>query len=179
MPEIEIRPATLADLTLLVELDHTYQTSRVWQMDRTMEKGQISIHFREVRLPRPVRVEYPKAFGAEEKEWLKEAAVIVAILKGAPVGYVRLQEQDAPRMGWITDLAVSPAERRQGIGTAMVLAAQEWCTQRRIKHLIVGMQSKNYPAICLMQKLGYEFCGYNDHYYPNQDIALFFDRYLK
>jgi hypothetical protein len=38
------------------------------------------------------------------------------------------------------------------------------------------MQSKNYPAMMLAQKHGYEFCGYNDRYYPNQDIALVFGR---
>lgn len=179
MPEIEIRPAVLADLPALMQFDHSYQTTHVWQMDRLMEDGQMTINFREVRLPRPVRVEYPKTAGAEGKEWLKSAAVLTAVLKGVPVGYVRLQEQDAPHIGWITDLAVHPEVRRQGIATALMLAAQEWCSQRRIKHLILEMQSKNYPAICLAQKLGYDFCGYNDHYYPNQDIALFFDRYLK
>jgi len=40
------------------------------------------------------------------------------------------------------------------------------------------MTSKNYAAIRLSQKLGFEFCGYNDHYYLTQDIALFFGRAL-
>jgi hypothetical protein len=38
------------------------------------------------------------------------------------------------------------------------------------------MQSKNHPAMMLAQKYGYEFCGYNDRYYSNQDIALVFMR---
>jgi hypothetical protein len=41
------------------------------------------------------------------------------------------------------------------------------------------MQSKNQPAIRLAQKHGYEFCGYNDHYYMTQDVALFFAKALK
>ena len=40
------------------------------------------------------------------------------------------------------------------------------------------MQSKNYPAIHLALNQGYAFCGYNDHYYSTQDIALFFVRGL-
>jgi RimJ/RimL family protein N-acetyltransferase len=40
------------------------------------------------------------------------------------------------------------------------------------------MLSKNNAAIRLAQKLGYEFCGYNDHYYETQDIAIFFGRTL-
>jgi hypothetical protein len=38
------------------------------------------------------------------------------------------------------------------------------------------MTTKNNPAICMARKLGYEFCGYNDHYYETQDIALYFGR---
>jgi RimJ/RimL family protein N-acetyltransferase len=41
------------------------------------------------------------------------------------------------------------------------------------------LQSKNLPAIRLAQKFGYEFCGYNDQYYINQDVALFFAKVYK
>ena len=41
------------------------------------------------------------------------------------------------------------------------------------------MQSKNFPAICFAQKHGLNFCGYNDRYYHNQDLALFFGMVLK
>jgi RimJ/RimL family protein N-acetyltransferase len=45
--------------------------------------------------------------------------------------------------------------------------------------MILEMQSKNHPYIRLAQKFGYEFCGYNDQYYPTQDVALFFGKALK
>jgi RimJ/RimL family protein N-acetyltransferase len=41
------------------------------------------------------------------------------------------------------------------------------------------VQSKNVPAIRLAQKSGFEFCGYNDQYYLNKDVALFFAKVLK
>ena len=49
-----------------------------------------------------------------------------------------------------------------------------WMEQHNKGQLVLEMQSKNYPAICLAIKLGFEFCGYNDRYYQNQDIVLFF-----
>jgi RimJ/RimL family protein N-acetyltransferase len=42
--------------------------------------------------------------------------------------------------------------------------------------MLLEMTSKNVPAIRLAQKLGFEFCGYNDAYYETQDIAIFFGR---
>jgi ribosomal protein S18 acetylase RimI-like enzyme len=177
MPEIEIRPAVLQDFGQLLNLDHSYQTSYVWQMDRTLEEGQISLLFREIRLPRNVRVEYPHS-PKFLTQTLPQATLLVATLDSLPVGYVSVVEHLAPNSSWVTDLVVDEKSRRKGIGTALLMAAQEWTTQKNLKRIILEMQSKNYPAIRFALKLGYEFCGYNDHYYSNRDIALFFARLL-
>jgi hypothetical protein len=31
----------------------------------------------------------------------------------------------------------------------------------------------------MAQKLGFDLCGYNDRYYPNHDIALFFAKSIR
>jgi len=79
----------------------------------------------------------------------------------------------------VIDVVVREDNRGKGIGTALILAAQDWGMERNCRRAIVEMQSKNYPAIQLIRKLGYEFCGYSDQYYLNQDIALFFARMLR
>jgi ribosomal protein S18 acetylase RimI-like enzyme len=80
----------------------------------------------------------------------------------------------APLTTWMTDLAVLRRLRRQGIGSALVLASQEWAAQHDSRYLVLEMQPKNFPALKLVQKLGFDFCGYNDRYYKNHDIGLFF-----
>jgi len=40
------------------------------------------------------------------------------------------------------------------------------------------LQSKNHPAISFFQRHGFKFCGYNERYYRNQDIGLYFGRGL-
>jgi len=177
MPEIEIRPADLQDFGQLLNLDHSYQTSYVWQMDRTFEEGQISIFFREIRLPRHVKVDYPHS-PKFLTQTLPQATLLVAILDNLPVGYVSVVEHLAPNSSWVTDLVVDEKSRRKGIGTALLMSAQEWTIRKNLKKIILEMQSKNFPAIRFAQKLGFEFCGYNDHYYSNRDIALFFARLL-
>jgi len=52
MPEIEVRPALTTDLSALAEIDHSCTTDYVWQMDRMVDVSQLSISFREIRLPR-------------------------------------------------------------------------------------------------------------------------------
>ena len=178
MPQIEIRPATSDDIPRLIALDHSYESERVWQMDVQHENGQIDIQFREARLPRRVRVTYPRPLQPLADDWSKRDAVLVATLNGEPIGYAILAARLASQTAWITDLAVAPRWRRQGIGSALVLAAQEWALQRQNRRVLLETQPKNYPAIQLAVKLGFELCGYNDHYYPNHDLALFFCKWV-
>lgn len=179
MPEIEIRPATANDLTVLATIDHSYQTDHVWQMDRHADITQVRVSFREIRLPRTVLVEYPRPVDLSAQKLTNGNHVFVAALANEPVGYVRLSEGVLPGAAWVLDMAVHPDLRRKGIATALLLAAQEWASAQDFRSVICEMQSKNFPAICLMLKLGYKFCGYNEYYYENQDIALFFAHLLR
>lgn len=175
MPEIHIQPAVAENIPFLVALDHTYISDYVWQMEiQQAEEGQTAVYFREARLPRSVRVEYPRNPRNLLEDWAGRDALWVALLADEPIGYLSLNLSLAALTAWVTDLVVKRRLRRQGIGSALVLAAQEWALQHDCRHLVLEMQPKNYPAIHLAQKLGFEFCGYNDRYYANHDIGLFF-----
>jgi GNAT superfamily N-acetyltransferase len=179
MPEIEIRPGVETDIPALIKLDHSYTSDYVWQMDLQVDAMQVVAQFKEVRLPRTVRVEYPRSAQSLAEDWRQRSALLVAMLAGEAVGYTSLIENYTPLTTWMNDLVVMPRLRRQGIGSALVLAAQDWVAgHSKSRRLILAMQPKNFPAISLSQKLGFDFCGYNDHYYPNQDIAIFFEKWI-
>jgi ribosomal protein S18 acetylase RimI-like enzyme len=179
MPEIEIRPASETDIQLLIKLDHSFNSDRTWQMEYRLETGQVGAVFREARLPRPVRVDYPRSPGALAEYWQKRAGMLVAVLNDQPVGYTSLSQGMIPFTTWMTDVVVEQRFRRQGIGSALVLAAQEWvATQAGIQRIMLEMQPKNHPAIQFALKLGFDFFGFIDHYYPNQDAALLFAKWL-
>jgi ribosomal protein S18 acetylase RimI-like enzyme len=180
MPHIQIRSATALDIAAMMGLDHNYETDYVWQIDvQQPEEGEMLVAFREMRLPRPAHADYPRLPQALQDGWQKRSGLLVAEMmqSTAPpevIGYISLSKDLLPATAWITDLVVMPNLRRMGIGTALVLAAQEWASEQSCQRLILEMQPKNYPAICLAQKLSFSFCGYHDRYYANQDIALFF-----
>ena len=185
MPEIEIRPAVVQDIETLIALDHNYISDYVWQMEMkhteagANEETAVGVGFRQIRLPRSVRVEYPRHPSALAETWKDYSGLLVAVFEGEPVGYIALMLGIAPLAAWVTDIAVKRRLRRQGIGTGLVLSAQVWGLQHGCRNLILELQSKNYPGIQLAYKLGFDFCGYNDRYFTNHDIALFFAKALR
>jgi len=102
-----------------------------------------------------------------------------ALVGKDPAGSISLSERGAASVAWVVDLVVDAPQRRRGVGSALLAAGQAWAESRSHRRLILELQSKNLTAIRLAQKFGYEFCGYNDHYYINQDVALFFAKVYK
>jgi ribosomal protein S18 acetylase RimI-like enzyme len=179
MPEIEIRPVKAEDIQEMLEIEHNYSTEYVWQMDYKQGDGEIIVSFREVRLPRAAQVMYPKGFQSISENWSQRDGLLVSQLEEEVVGYISLDQNPLLKATWVTDLAVKRQFRRQGIGSALVIAAQEWALNNKSRRLILEMQPKNFPTIQLAKKLGFELCGYNDHYFANHDIALFFSKWLR
>jgi len=177
MPEIQIRPAAAPDIQTLLTLEHSSESDYVWQLDVRREASQVEASLREVRLPRSVPLIYPRSTEKLLEAWSK-TNMLVALVANQPVAYLRMTDQLVPGTVWITDLVVGRAHRRKGIGSALVIAAHSWATQMSNRRAVLEMQSKNSAAVRLAQKLGYEFCGYNDQYYVTRDVALFFGRLL-
>jgi GNAT superfamily N-acetyltransferase len=179
MSEINIRPTVANDLSRLMGFDHTVSSESVWQLELRREPGQVTASFREVRLPRSISVEYPHNPFTLAEDWVRKSMMYTGLVGQDPVGYISLLERGAASVVWVTDLVVNGPYRRRGVGSELLGAAQDWAAKRLHRRLILEMQSKNLPALRLAQKFGYEFCGYNDHYYNNQDVALFFAKAIK
>jgi GNAT superfamily N-acetyltransferase len=174
MTEVHIRQAVSGDIQDLIELDHGYSTDHVWQMGYQKGSGRIEVSFREVRLPRPMRVRYPRQPQELIDHWTDKSVVLVADYSGDLSGYLVLIDGPSPRSQWVSDLVVDLRFRQQGQGANLLAAAGAWSQERGYHRLFLEMQSKNYPGIQLARKLGLRFSGYSDSYYPDGDIALFF-----
>lgn len=179
MSEIQIRPTIAPDLTRLMAFDHSVSSDSVWQLEFRRDAGQVSTTFREVRLPRSIQVAYPHNPFSLADDWVKRSMMYTATWDNDPIGYISLLERGTASTVWVMDLAVNSLNRRRGVGRALLAAGQAWAESRSHKRFILEVQSKNIPAVRFAQKSGFEFCGYNDHYYLNNDVALFFAKILK
>lgn len=174
-----VRKAISMDIPALMAFDHGVSTDHVWQLALDRGSGEIAAHFREVRLPRPMRLTYPRDPGSLADQWTHRAAVLLAEAGDRPVGYLALVDGPAQGSGWVTDLVVNLPQRRRGVASQLLSAALQWCLERGYQRLFLEMVTKNYPAIQLARKSGFLFSGYSDQYYPDQDIALFFSHAVR
>lgn len=176
-----IRPAELEDLEACLALDHSYLTEYVWQMEVQEESARIAVTFRTTRLPRLVHVEYPRSREMLLADWHHRDSFLIALAQGDVqiIGYLTMAAQDWHKIGWVADLVVAPEHRRQGTAGRLLRAGAKWAREAGLRRLIVETQTKNYPAIRFLKRQGFSFCGYNDHHYANQDIALFFTLNLR
>ena len=86
---------------------------------------------------------------------------------------------DANQLVRIRDLVIGREHRGQKLGTKLLNVARRWARIRQIRQIIIETQTKNYPAILFCQNSEFEFCGFNDQYFRNQDIAVFFGQTLR
>ena len=171
---MQVRIARGADLAQCLALDHSYDTEYVWQMQTYAGADRVEAAFQRSRLPRPVTVCAPPNERWLRENWERQDCFLVAEHMGHVLGYVDMTVRAWQLTGWVNHLGVGRNYRRHGIGTALLKAARLWAEQQDLRVLIAETQPKNHPAIQLCRQLGFHFCGYNEQYYSNEDIALLF-----
>jgi ribosomal protein S18 acetylase RimI-like enzyme len=171
---MHIYRADLRDLTACLALDASYETDFVWQVTQHEEQGEVVTQFRTVRLPRTMRVRYPAWGEALLAHQERGDLILVAAEAGDVRAYVNQECLPDQGISWLHHLIVAPPHRRQGLGKALLLRAMQDGRKLGMVKIMAAVQSKNHPAISFLQRNGFTFCGYNERYYRNQDIALYF-----
>lgn len=176
-----IRDALESDLDPCLELDHRYSSDYVWQMSIDETTGQQQITFKTQRLPRTLETEYKTNLERLKLALPPEQCFLVVIARSdqAPLGYLTMRHDEAYHTGLIQDIVVSEPFRRRQIGTRLLGAARQWAKEHHINQLTVECTTQNHPGILFCQKAGFAFCGYNDRYFPDHDIAIFFSQALR
>lgn len=169
-----VRPAELVDLNACCAIDASYVTNHVWQMQVRERDGSVGIRFDTIRLPRQMKVPYPRPPDELWPHWQQETCFLVATLNDEIVGYIDASPRIDDNVLWIYNLVIAKPVRRKGVATALLRATGRWAREHGQRRFMLELQTKNYPAICFAHKHGFTFCGYNDRYFANGDIALFF-----
>lgn len=106
------------------------------------------------------------------REELGKGIFLVAERDGQAVGYVGCQT--VLDEGYITNVAVSPDARRQGIARALIAKLTDEARAAGLAFVTLEVRASNAPAIALYEGAGFGRVGVRKNFYtvPTEDAVL-------
>jgi RimJ/RimL family protein N-acetyltransferase len=117
---------------------------------------------------------------SDERRWIRavrrhpDAVLMVAEQGGVLAGRLSIARDPHPASSHVADLGlmVDARFRRRGIGTALLVAAEQWARSAGVTKLELHVFPHNTPAIALYDKHGYEREGYRRSHYRRPDGTI-------
>ncbi len=181
MSSFLIRDGLESDLEACLALDHSCITEHVWQMNIQPGTDQSQILFKTERLPRSMEIFHRSDLARLRLALVDQECFLVAAARDNAdiLGYLTMRSDPVHYIALTQDVVIAPTYRRHRIATRLLHVARQWAREHDHLRLTVETQTKNYPSIKFCQANGLNFCGFNDHYFPNGDIAVFFTQSLR
>ena len=142
-PEASIRPARLADVPALVELENRSFTGD-WVSARSFKSLLRQGH----------------------------AALLVEEAEGQIRGYALLFFRRGSRLARLYSFAVAPEHRGRGLARALLAAAEEAAMKHGAAAMRLEVRADNKDAQALYERLGYRHFGRHSAYYDDGMAAL-------
>ena len=174
-----IRRVRDGDWEACLAVDLSYKTEYAWQMETPGHSDEWGAHFRKVHLPRRLRMEHPIPEECRVKHWAASDQFWVAAEHRDVIGLIAIDLDLTRHQARISDLGVDADHRRQGVGTALLQRATQWCVRHRIPQLVLSCPLKAEPAIQFAAHHRFNFGGFQEDYWPGHEVALFFYQRLR
>ena len=104
---------------------------------------------------------------------LKNSTVFfIAKMQNETVGYCGMQ--NASGDGYITNVAVTEAARKNGVATGLLEVLFDFAKINNLKSISLEVRKSNSPAISLYNKMGFETVGTRKNFYsdPREDANI-------
>lgn len=176
-----IRDGLPSDIPACLALEHQYETEFVWQMRLYEDGDQRHVVFQTERLPRKMEATFPADEDRIRLALPPEHCFLVIESRdhGELLGYLTMHSNPVQRIAHLQDLVISQPFRRRRVGSRLLQVARQWARNHDLIRLTAELETRNYPGILFCQHAGLAFCGFNDHYFPSRDIAVFFTESLR
>ncbi len=81
--------------------------------------------------------------------------------------------------GNITNIAVHPQYRREGIGSNILALLTDICIENSMDTITLEVRESNLPAKALYESKGFSVCGIRKRYYQGKEDALIMTKELR
>ena len=122
----------------------------------------------------------PWSYARLERQMLGEKNIFLVAENenGCILGYVGMMF--VLDEGYISNIAVAPGFRRQGVGDALLAELERRCLAARLSFMTLEVRESNAPAIALYSKHGFTAVGLRPNYYEKpRENALLMTKFFK
>lgn len=176
---IEVRKAAMTDGPILSRINLDFESATVFKAYMEESDDLLTTEFQRVKLPKRDDIPFQRVSLEVLETYVRNGEVIVATIANRIVGFLHLEIIPGLELMRLALGGVPMAQRRNGIGSALLKSAESIAAQRELKRIAVMIQTKNDPAIAFIRKHGYKFSGYEEFYFPNLEIALIFSKMIR
>jgi ribosomal protein S18 acetylase RimI-like enzyme len=173
---MEIRPATLADLDNLIEIDGTIGSTHYLHVEQSGEGAALSWRLEE----RPLRStkvtsnpidEDSRFFLRQVLSGTDDGVALSVVRDNTPVALLlaaQAYEQNTLR---VIDLRVDSDYRREGIATALLLMLIGEARSKKLRAVGIETRTDNAPMYHLLPNCGFELAGLDTRRHSNHDLV--------
>ena len=179
MADIEIGAATLDEMAQISQMDLSFESDHVWKTQMLEGMDSFESSFQRIQLPKPIKVSF-QAYSPVNLETLIRQRMILSVrYEDKVIGYARLEQDETVNRLIVKTGGVMPEYRNKGVGTVLLERICEIARHNRIRSLVCMVQAKNDPTIHFLLARGFVFCGYQEFFFRNMEIGLFFSKNIR
>ncbi len=176
LPLFHIRPLALEDVVRLPEIDTSFISDAVLQVEKTEDGLGVSWRLAELPLSKPSKRGWNDAWGEETAQiikWLENERGIhlLAERSGRPVGLLNVEPEDWNQTARVWNILVDRDHRGCGLGRTFIERAVAWARERGFRALWLEAQNDNINACRFYKHVGFYISGIRDDFYTNDDIG--------
>ena len=171
---MDLRPATAADLTGVIEIDATIESHRYLHVDRSGESFNIQWKIEDrplrQRLITNIPLDDDKQFSYRQIATGIEDGIAQVAQHDDQIVAAMLAQPQADLLK-LLDLRVDFDYRRQGLATAMLYHVIGAARELHLRAVSAESRANNDPANQLLVKLGFHLAGLDSHRHSNHDLV--------
>ena len=179
MAEIEIGVATIEDYPQIAAMDLSFESNYVWQTQTLEEYERFESSFQRIKLPKTIRVSFQAYSQANLENLIRQREVLSLRYEEKVIGYLRLEQDETVNRLILKTGGIMPEYRNKGIGSVLMDRVIEIARHNNLRSIVCMVQAKNDPAIHFLLSRGFVFSGYQEFFFRNMEIGLFFSKNVR
>ena len=179
MAEIKIGASTNEEYPQIAAMDLSFDSNYVWKTQTLEGLDSFEASFQRIRLPKTIHVSFQAYIPTILETLVRQREILSVRYEEKVVGYLRLEQDETVNRLILKTGGIMPEYRNKGIGTVLMDRVTEIASHNRLRSIVCMVQAKNDPAIRFLLGKGFVFSGYQEFFFRNMDIGLFFSKNVR